>query len=53
MSRGVKIAELWRYPVESLQGERLDAVAVSADGLEGDGQFAIYDVESGLGFTGR
>jgi uncharacterized protein len=49
----VQIAELWRYPVKSLQGERLDAVAVTEDGLEGDRQFAIYDVESGLGLTGR
>jgi uncharacterized protein YcbX len=49
----VRIAELWRYPVKSLQGERLDEVAVTADGLEGDRQFAIYDVESGLGLTGR
>jgi uncharacterized protein YcbX len=49
----VQIAELWRYPVKSLQGERLDSVAVTADGLEGDRQFAIYDVESGLGLTGR
>ena len=51
--RGVRIAELWRYPVKSLQGEQLDAVAVTADGLEGDRQFAIYDVESGLGLTAR
>jgi uncharacterized protein YcbX len=49
----VQIAELWRYPVKSLQGERLDAVAVTADGLDGDRQFAIYDLESGLGLTGR
>jgi uncharacterized protein len=49
----VRIAELWRYPVKSLQGERLDAVAVTADGLEGDRQFAIYDVDTGLGLTGR
>jgi hypothetical protein len=49
----VQVAELWRYPVKSLLGERLDAVAVSADGLEGDRQFAIYDLESGLGLTAR
>ena len=49
----MQIAELWRYPVKSLQGERLDEVALTADGLEGDRQFAIYDVESGLGLTGR
>jgi uncharacterized protein len=53
MSGGMQIAELWRYPVKSLLGERLDAVAVTANGLEGDRQFAIYDVESGLGLTGR
>ncbi|HEU4437709.1 MAG TPA: MOSC N-terminal beta barrel domain-containing protein [Methylomirabilota bacterium] len=30
------IAELWRYPVKSMAGERLQAVAVGADGFEGD-----------------
>lgn len=49
----MQVAELWRYPVKSLLGERLDAVAVGADGLDGDRRFAIYDVESGLGLTGR
>jgi uncharacterized protein len=53
MFGGVRIAELWRYPVKSLQGERLDAAAVTADGLDGDRQFAIFDVESGLGLTAR
>lgn len=51
--RCVQIVQLWRYPVKSLQGERLDSVAVIADGLEGDRQFAIYDVEFGLGLTAR
>ena len=49
----MQIVELWRYPVKSLQGERLDSVAVTADGLEGDRRFAIYDVESGFGLTAR
>jgi uncharacterized protein YcbX len=39
--------------VKSLQGEPLDSVSVSRDGLEGDRQFAIYDVDSGLGLTAR
>jgi uncharacterized protein YcbX len=30
------IAELWRYPVKSMAGERLDAVEVGAGGFEGD-----------------
>lgn len=49
----MRIVELWRYPVKSLQGERLDSVTMSVGGLEGDRQFAIYDRESGLGLTAR
>ena len=49
----MRVLELWRYPVKSLQGEQLDSVAVTGDGLEGDRRFAIYDVETGLGLTAR
>ncbi len=49
----MRVVELWRYPVKSLQGERIDSVSVAPGGLEGDRQFAIFDVESGLGLTGR
>jgi uncharacterized protein YcbX len=49
----MKVLELWRYPVKSLQGEQLDAAAVTANGLEGDRGFAIFDVETGFGLTGR
>src|SRR3954471_753571 len=49
----MRVVELWRYPVKSLQGEQLDSVAVTADGLEGDRRFAIYDVETGFGLTAR
>jgi len=49
----MRVLELWRYPVKSLQGEQLDSVGVTGDGLEGDRRFAIYDVETGLGLTGR
>lgn len=49
----MQVVELWRYPVKSLQGERLDSVALTTDGPEGDRRFAIYDVESGLGLTAR
>ena len=52
-STGVQIVELWRYPVKSLQGERLDSVALTADGPQGDRRFAIYDLQSGLGLTAR
>ena len=49
----VRVAELWRYPVKSLQGERLTEVRVTADGLEGDRRFAIFDLQTGLGLTAR
>jgi uncharacterized protein YcbX len=32
----VHVAELWRYPVKSLAGERLDAVDAREDGFPGD-----------------
>jgi uncharacterized protein len=49
----VRVAELWRYPVKSLQGERLDAVDVGAQGLAGDRQWALFDVGTGFGLTAR
>lgn len=51
--RAVRVLELWRYPVKSLQGERLDAVTVGKDGFEGDRRFAIFDHETGFGLTAR
>src|SRR5438045_4319380 len=53
MVRGVQVLELWRYPVKSLQGERVDEVSVSAPGLDGDRRFAIFDAQTGFGLTGR
>ncbi len=47
------VVQLWRYPVKSLQGERLETVSVGAEGLAGDRQFAIYDVVTGFGLTAR
>lgn len=49
----MRVLELWRYPVKSLQGERVEAARVEREGLEGDRRFAIYDVDTGLGLTAR
>ena len=49
----VRVAELWRYPVKSLQGEQLDAVMATADGFDGDRRYAIFDLDTGLGLTAR
>ena len=49
----MRVLELWRYPVKSLQGELVDEIGVTASGLDGDRGFAIFDVETGLGLTAR
>ncbi|MHB8587987.1 MAG: MOSC domain-containing protein [Candidatus Dormibacteraceae bacterium] len=37
------VVEVWRYPVKSMAGERLDACAVAETGLEGDRRWALVD----------
>jgi uncharacterized protein YcbX len=49
----VRVAELWRYPVKSLQGERLAGAEAGPEGLTGDRQWALFDVGTGLGLTAR
>ena len=49
----MNVIELWRYPVKSLQGERLTAAFLGVQGLEGDRRFAIYDLATGFGLTAR
>ena len=49
----MRVAELWRYPVKSLQGERLAGAEAGPEGLTGDRQWALFDVGTGLGLTAR
>jgi len=42
------VAELWRYPVKSLRGERLEQAEVNWDGIAGD---RLVHVESGRGLV--
>jgi uncharacterized protein YcbX len=53
VSTDVQVVELWRYPVKSLLGERLDAATATVSGIEGDRRFALFDVETGFGLTAR
>jgi len=39
------VAELWRYPVKSLAGERLDEAEISAAGIPGDRMVQVHDAE--------
>ncbi|MBP9067156.1 MAG: MOSC N-terminal beta barrel domain-containing protein, partial [Candidatus Microthrix sp.] len=43
----MQIAELWRYPIKSLGGERLEASEVTELGLVGDRGWGIEDVATG------
>jgi uncharacterized protein len=49
----VRVLELWRYPVKSLQGERLDVAAFGSEGIAGDRQWALFDLDTGYGLTAR
>jgi len=42
----MRVAELWRYPVKSMAGERLEEALVTRDGIAGD---RIVHVEDGRG----
>jgi len=41
------VAELWRYPVKSMQGERVDAAEVTESGFAGDRTYAVIDPATG------
>jgi uncharacterized protein YcbX len=41
------VAALWRFPVKSMQGERLEATEVTTTGTVGDRAFAVIDRETG------
>jgi uncharacterized protein YcbX len=45
--RAGAVSELWRYPVKSMQGERLDPAAAGERGLAGDRRWAVVDTETG------
>ena len=42
-----RVLELWRHPVKSMMGERIDTSHVSERGLAGDRAYALFDVETG------
>jgi uncharacterized protein len=49
----MQIAELWRYPVKSLQGEQLAEADIGPHGLQGDRHWALVDLETGHTLTAR
>jgi len=49
----MRVLELWRYPVKSLGGERLDAVEVGEAGLVGDRAWGVHHPETATVLTAR
>jgi uncharacterized protein len=49
----VHVAQLWRHPVKSLQGEQMPEVIVQQDGLRGDRRWGVRDAATGRVLTGR
>jgi len=47
------VAEIWRYPVKSMAGERLAQSAISTRGLHADRMWAVRDVERDTFTTAR
>ncbi len=49
----MQVGEIWRFPVKSMQGERLTEAEIGPAGIEGDQAWALLDVESGKHLTAR
>jgi hypothetical protein len=49
----MRVSALYRYPVKSMQGERLDAAAIAPFGITGDRQWGLVDLDTGLMLTAR
>lgn len=49
----MKVAELWRFPVKSMQGERLESLDIGPAGAEGDRRWAVVSRSSGTILTAK
>jgi uncharacterized protein len=49
----VRVAEIWRYPVKSLQGEQLGTARIGPLGVVGDRQWGLLDSATGYVLTAR
>jgi uncharacterized protein YcbX len=49
----LRVLEVWRFPVKSLLGERLERAELGPEGVAGDRGWALFDVETGFGLTAR
>ncbi|HUF99980.1 MAG TPA: MOSC N-terminal beta barrel domain-containing protein [Ilumatobacter sp.] len=47
------VREIWRYPIKSIGGERLDVANVTELGIEGDRRWGVRDTHTGNILTAR
>src|SRR5215213_3780552 len=47
------VAEIWRYPVKSMAGERLEQAEVREDGILGDRRMLVYNEKTRRLMTSR
>ncbi len=47
------VSELWRYPVKSFQGERVERVEVGPNGIVGDRRYAVTDPVRGAALSAK
>jgi uncharacterized protein YcbX len=50
---GMRVSQLWRYPVKSLAGQRVEQADVGPLGIAGDRGFGLVDLDTGLVLTAR
>ncbi len=49
----MRVAELWRYPVKSLGGEKLESAEIGQDGIAGDRRIIVINERTGRILTAR
>ena len=49
----LRVLEVWRFPVKSLLGERLERAELGPQGVLGDRGWALFDRTTGFGLTAR
>ena len=49
----MRVAQLWRYPVKSMQGERLDSMDLGGERVPGDREWGVRDSATGMILNGR
>lgn len=53
MTLAGQVVAVWRHPVKSMQGVRIDGAPIGEAGLLGDRPYAVRDVEMGLSASAK